>query len=287
MNQVMTEPKIPEIKAEEIQAGLEGSAVERFGESGYLIVRGLYSTDEVSRIRDAFMTAASDGPVAGLSDIPAQVDRSDPLSFYPRMMHPHKHPEMAVGQIALEYLLAPRLRGIVTALLGEESLGAQTMFYFKPPGARGQELHQDNFYLRVKPGTCLAAWLAVDDVDEENGGMKVVPGTHRDEIACPEEADTSRSFTRDYVPVPNGKSAVHANLRAGDVLFFNGSLIHGSTPNTSATRFRRSLIAHYVPRSSEQVAHWYKPLLSFAREEIAVAIANDGGPCGTTVSSPH
>ena len=202
-------------------------------------------------------------------------------------MHPHKHLDLPVGRVALDHLLSPELEPLLRALLGEEPLAAQTMFYFKPPGARGQELHQDNFYLRVSPGSCLAAWLAVDDVDEENGGMKVVPGTHRSEVGCPEEADLTTSFSADYVPVPAGKQAVHVNMRAGDVLFFNGSLIHGSTPNRSATRFRRSLIAHYVPRSSEEVAGWYKPLLTFDRTEVVKAEVGGGGPCGTVAVGPH
>jgi hypothetical protein len=32
------------------------------------------------------------------------------------------------------------------------------MIYFKAAGARGQALHQDQYYLRVNPGTCCAAW---------------------------------------------------------------------------------------------------------------------------------
>jgi phytanoyl-CoA hydroxylase len=263
------------------------TTLEQYQQEGYAVLRGLFSSDEITAIRDAFMDQARDGPVPGLSDMPKSFTPSDPLSFYPRMMNPHKHTDKAVGRLALEYLLAKRLEPILTAMLGEEPLAAQTMFYFKPPGARGQELHQDNFYLRVAPGTCVAAWLAVDDVDEENGGMKLVPGTQHQEIACPEEADPNISFTTDYVPVPAGKTAVHANLRAGDVLFFNGSVIHGSTPNSSKDRFRRSLIAHYVPRSSEEVSGWFRPLLSFDMDEIVVREALGGGPCGTAVAGPH
>ena len=155
------------------------------------------------------------------------------------------------------------------------------MFYFKPPGARGQELHQDNFYLRVAPGTCMAAWVAVDDVDAENGGMKVVPGSHREEIACPQKADPTISFTSDYVPVPDGMQAVHCDMKAGDVLFFNGSLIHGSTPNTSQDRFRRAFICHYVPASSREMSEGYHSRLTFDQREVtSIANATGGGPCG-------
>ena len=179
--------------------------------------------------------------------------RNDPLAFYPRMMNPHAQPERAVGQIARDFLLHPRLHPILRDLFGEEPAGVQTMFYFKPAGARGQELHQDNFYLRVKPGTCMAAWLAVDDVDAGNGGMKVVPGSHREDVACPQKADPAVSFTSDYVPVPDGMDggAVRHEGRRRPVLQ-RQSLIHGSTPNTSRDRFRRSLIAHYVPRPARK-----------------------------------
>ena len=69
-------------------------------------------------------------------------------------MHPHRINGLARA------LLDPRPATSWKRCSGEEPLAAQSMFYFKPPGARGQALHQDNFYLRVKPGTCVAAWIA-------------------------------------------------------------------------------------------------------------------------------
>ena len=139
-------------------------------------------------------------------------------------------------------------------------LAAQSMFYFKPPGARGQALHQDNFYLRVEPGTCVAAWIACDVIDRENGGLEVVPGTHRMDLFCPEEADAEVSFAREYVPPPPGLAAVPVDMSPGDVLFFNGSLVHGSQPNRTADRFRRSFIGHYVGRSAERIGSYYRTL---------------------------
>lgn len=260
---------------------------EQFERDGFVVLRGFCTRAKAESVRDTFMAEAKDGPVEGLSDAPGALSADDPLAKYPRMMHPHRHPEKAVGRVALEFLLDPALEPILHDLMGDEPIAAQTMFYFKPPGARGQALHQDNFYLRVKPGTCLAAWLALDVTDAENGGMMVVPGSHRLEIACPEEADPSTSFTKDYVAVPEGMEAVHITMQPGDVLFFNGSLIHGSTPNTSANRFRRSLIAHYIPAACEEVGHWYRPLMRFDHDLVTKGFSDDGGPCGMTVAAPH
>jgi phytanoyl-CoA hydroxylase len=260
----------------------------QFERDGYLIVRGFFSATEIAEIRDTFMAQNADGPVPGLSEIRTEYSPDDPLSFYPRMMNPHAHPELLVGDISRRYLLDPRLYPVLKDLLGEEPVSAQSMFYFKPPKSRGQELHQDNFYLRVKPGTCMAAWIAIDDVDPENGGMKVVPGSHKGDIVCPQKADAATSFTTDYVPIPDGLEAVPANMKAGDVLFFNGSVIHGSTPNTSTSRFRRALIFHYVPKASQELAHWYSRPMTFDGTIVSIAEATGGGPCGTAQPmGPH
>ena len=74
-------------------------------------------------------------------------------------------------------------------------------------------------------------------------------------------------------------------LKAGDVLFFNGSVIHGSTPTTSADRFRRSLIFHHVPASTVEMSHYYEAL-SFDGAKQDIATNMDGGPCGTTQELP-
>lgn len=189
----------------------------------------------------------------------------------------------------MRLMLDKRVGAILQDLFGEEAVAAQSMFYFKPAGARGQALHQDNFYLRVQPGTCMAAWTSVDDADEENGTLVVVPGSHRGDVACPQHADNERSFTGDFVAVPEGLEELTVLLKAGDVLFFNGSLIHGSYSNRSSHRFRRAFICHYVPAGSEEVSRWYQPLYRFDGAEVTISDAKGGGPCGLPdeMSTPH
>ena len=266
------------------ERGLSAEALAEFRRDGYFVLRGFYTPDEIAAIRETFMAEAENGPVEGLSEIKhggnPVYDRADPLAFYPRMTMPHMHPDKIVGRVAKSYLLDPRLHDILTEMFDDEPLAAQSMFYFKPAGARGQALHQDNFYLRVKPGTCIAAWLAVDDADAENGGMVVVPGSSDLDLTCPKKADSARSFTSDFVEVPEGLREEAVTLKAGDVLFFNGSVIHGSYPNSSADRFRRSLIAHYIPKGSVEVSNFYDTL-TFDGEKIPIAEATGGGPCGT------
>lgn len=248
-----------------------------YGENGYVVVKGLCSPDEVAQLREHFMTLRRHGSYPG--DL-AGVDTksTDPLKRYPRMIHMHRWDD-----VSLRWLLDARLNASLTRLLGREPYAVQSMLYFKPPGARGQALHQDNYYLRVQPGTCIAAWLALDDCDEANGCMQVVPGSHTWPLLCTEKADTSLSFTDVTVPLPPEQAVHPVQMEAGDVLFFNGSLVHGSYPNTTANRFRRALIGHYIEGAAEQVAEFYHPALRMDGTALELATSQGGGTCGVWV----
>ncbi|MFN3683410.1 MAG: phytanoyl-CoA dioxygenase family protein [Fimbriimonadaceae bacterium] len=245
--------------------------------NGYLMVRGLFSSEEVEDFKDHYMRMNAEGVGAGPGDL-AYLDEKDPLLRYPRILQPHRWDGKS-----LRFLLDPRLRDVLAALDGEEPLAVQTMFYFKPPGARGQAIHQDNWYLRAKPGNCLAAWLAVDACDRQNGCLQVVPGSHRLPLLCNVEADTAESFTGTQVPLPEGSELVDMEMEPGDVLFFDGNLIHGSLPNRTTDRFRRSLIGHYISACATQVASYYEPVYRFDGSIVEFRFVDEGGPCGVFV----
>jgi ectoine hydroxylase-related dioxygenase (phytanoyl-CoA dioxygenase family) len=257
--------------------------IEQFHQEGYLVVRGMFSPEEARELRDRFMEIHARAPIGEFyRHASAEEAGGDPLKLYPRVMHPHRFDELSMRR-----MLDPRIFAVLWDLFGEEPLAAQSMFYFKPPGAKGQALHQDNFYLRVKPGTCIAAWVAVDPAVRENGGLVVVPGSNRGEVFCPERADSSVSFTTEYVKPPAGLSETPVDLQPGDTLFFNGSLIHGSAPNTSRDQFRRSFICHYVPTSAREMSHWYFPLHDMEGNRVEREATAWGGPCGTEADGPH
>ncbi len=134
----------------------------------------------------------------------------------------------------------------------------------------------------------MAAWLAIDRSDEENGGMMCVPKTAELEIKCPTPSDSTLYFTTEHVEPPDGLAAEHAILDPGDVLFFNGNTIHGSGPNASVDRFRRALIFHYVPASTLEMSSYYHAL-DFEGNPVGINHNADGGPCGTPqeAKGPH
>jgi phytanoyl-CoA hydroxylase len=252
-------------------------AAERYKTDGVILLRQLISPAEIQKIRDVFMEQVESDRSLGFDD---SLSEDDVLARYPRFVHPHRHPEVEAGRLARQLMTDHRLFDVATDLLGP-AYAAQSMYYFKPPTARGQALHQDNLFLQAHPETCLAAWIAIDDCDAENGGLIVIPGSHKIQILCPEDAaDPEESFTGATIPVPEGAARVQTEMKAGDVLFFHGSLVHGSRPNRSTHRFRRSLIFHYIPQASVEVAKFYLPLITSAGDEVLISPVAEGGPCG-------
>lgn len=248
-----------------------------YDENGYLIVPQLFTPDEVASYIAHYMRLRAQGNYPGdLAGVDA--NSADPLKKYPRMIHMHRWDE-----VSLKWLIDPRLNAYLTALTGREPYAVQTMLYFKPPGARGQALHQDQYYLRVQPGTCIAAWLALDDCDEENGCLQMVPGSQNWPVLCTTPADTTVSFTDVTVPLPEGTPIVPAIMKAGDVLFFNGQIVHGSLPNRTSDRFRRALIGHYIEGQAEAVAHFYHPVLKMNGQPLELGRSPDGSMCGIWV----
>lgn len=247
---------------------------QEFDESGYAVARGLFRSEEVDALREHFMTLRHRGPYPR-DLVGVESNGRDPLRRYPRMAQMHRWDD-----ISLRWILDQRIVDCLTELVGADPYAVQTMLYFKPPGARGQALHQDNFYLRAEPGTCIAAWMALDRADEANGCMQVVPGSHRWPILCTEKADTSVSFTDVTVPVPDDQTVAAIVMEPGDVLFFNGSLVHGSFPNATEDRFRRALIGHYIQGEAQKVAQYYQPALRMDGSPLELDVSEGGGACG-------
>ncbi|CAN5467600.1 phytanoyl-CoA dioxygenase family protein [soil metagenome] len=247
-----------------------------YAEKGYALAKGMFSAAECDQLTDHYMAMIHRGG-DGWAEGDVDPTSDDPLKRYPRLLQPHRG-----EQTARDYMLDPRIRAWLHDLLGQDPFAVQTMVYFKPAGARGQALHQDQRYLRVEPGTCMAAWLVLDDTDEENGCLMVVPGSHLYQILCPGTSDPTKSFTGDEITPPPGTQAVPLPMRRGDVLFFNGQLIHGSGPNTSKDRFRRIIVGHYIVAEAQKVAHYYFPVFDMDGNEVSGLESNPwgGGPCG-------
>jgi len=253
---------------------------QQFQDDGYCVVSGLFSETEIAEIEAFFEEFKRIGPdiYEGERGYGSKYEETGSTQRQVRALHPHRH-----SKKVQDWFLNPQVGEVLAELLGRPALGVQTMYYFKPPGGKGQGMHQDNIYLLSKPATCIAAWTAIDSADVENGCLYVVPGSNKGDILCPEKGGEKwmnygdshiTKFPRERKPVP-------VPVPRGSTLFFGGNLIHGSGPNRTKDRYRRTFIGHYIDEASEQVAGFYHPVLNMAGEVVSnIAVPVGGGPCG-------
>ena len=254
---------------------------EMYQKEGYCLVDNVYSATEFDEIESFFEDFKSNKHKAFGNDISTdegweenytfRFDDIDPSKELLRAMHPHRF-----SQKVQRWHLHPKIGTILSTLLGCPALGAQTMYYYKPPQSVGQGMHQDNFYLLSTPATCVAAWTPIDDTDEGNGCLKVVRGSQNTEILCPPKEGQVNPIAE----IVEMSEVVSICMKRGQTLFFNGQLIHGSEPNKSVTRSRRTFIGHYVDSMTEKLAKFYHPILDMDGNIISdVLIDQSGGPC--------
>jgi phytanoyl-CoA hydroxylase len=257
-------------------ARISAQEVRQFREEGYCVVDGLFAPEEIAEIEAFFEDFKQRGEK--IYD-ERSYEEVDPTKSQLRAMHPHRY-----SRRVLDWFLHPDVAAVLGVLLEKPALGVQTMYYFKPPGAKGQGMHQDNFYLVASPATCIAAWTAIDAAELDNGCLYVAPGSHRRDIFCPEKSKSEpwfeygdshiNPFPRDLKPVP-------VRVPRGATMFFSGNLVHGSGPNRTQDRSRRTFIGHYIDAASEQVSKFYHPVLAMDGSVVSnVEAYAGGGPCG-------
>ena len=252
------------------------SPAQEFAAIGFYVAKSLFTSDECNFLTKHYMELRKverPGDFTGVD-----LTSTDPLRRFPRMIHMHRW-----DTVSMDWGIDSRIDRVMTELLGQSPYLVQTMLYYKPAGARGQALHQDNFYLKAQPGTCVAAWMALDDCDEENGCLQVVRGTQDLPMLCTIKADTTQSFTDVTVQLPEAMTPEPVLMKRGDVLFFNGSLIHGSYPNISTDRFRRALIGHYLTGNAERVGGFYHPIYRMDGSLVELEVSPMAEKCGTWV----
>ncbi len=229
--------------AQNISTEFSADEQTRFRESGFLICRGLIADEDVAAIR----TVAERDLVECRGDIEYECDVRYPGA--------PESPQAAGGRtvrrlrqafsrdpVFARLLKQPVLVDRLKQLLGSPvvmPLAHHNCIMTKHPRYSSDTgWHQDTRYWSFPSGDLVNVWIALTEESEENGCLRLLPGTHRAEIR-PQHLD-ERQFLR--TDTPDGRawleSAVTAELSPGDVLFFHARCFHSATRNfTDRTKF--------------------------------------------------
>ena len=169
------------------------------------------------------------------------------------------------------------------------------MLFIKSAGKPGQAWHQDEEFIPTRDRTLLGGWIALDDANTTNGGLWVIPGSHKHGIIWPQQVQNDPRFdcTVETWGFPyKDEDAIPVEVKAGAIVFFNGYLLHRSLPNFATSGYRRVLVNHYM--SAQSLLPWHQPKdgewMAIADYRDIVMIAGDDpyGWKGTEeIATPH
>lgn len=157
-----------------------------------------------------------------------------------------------------DLILTPSLLDYVEDILGPDVVCWGTTVFCKLPGdPKEVVLHQDAAYWPFTPTRTVTAWLAIDDVDEENSAMQVVPGSHRHGALDHEDLslDGTRVAKRQVVGAAGYTERYVNRLAAGQASLHSDLLLHGSPPNRSNRR-RTGLTMRYAAADVRTLPGW-------------------------------
>lgn len=208
---------------------------ESFDRDGFVVIRGFLPDDQFRELTDNLDRYIRE-VVPRLSDGDA---------FYDDRARPETLKQLArieQDPFFQAYTEHPLWKATGEELLGERVCFSGVEWFNKPPGTNHPTpAHQDNFYFCLTPPRVLTMWLALDNVDDENGCLRYVRGSHLAGIR-PHGRTKTLGFSQgvlDYGPA-DAEREVPVHARPNDLLIHHGETIHLADPNRSLSRHRRS-----------------------------------------------
>ncbi len=189
-------------------------------EQGYAILHDMLDEQELTRLRDELQpyldaTHPGEDPFMGyrtkrFGALMARSPQARDMALHPRLL------------ALLDELLLP--------LCARYQINVTDVAHLEP-GEKAQVMHRDaSFYPFQNPAplTLCATMWAISDFTRENGATWLVPGSHLWEEGR----------------VPTEEEVVQAQMPAGSMLIYTGTVFHGGGANLSDT-MRTGCILHY------------------------------------------
>jgi len=220
------------------RASLEPKSIASFEENGFLHVRGVVSEEELEILR---------GSATKITEIAANDRIANPDYTYSHLPHIEK-PVLyrvdymqAKAEAFLNLLGHPQILGLAESLQGRNMIAGLTFSMVTKSKGYGAAIpwHSDPAFCKVRNGINIGIYL--DDADESNGMLWVVPGSHKKNDYDLQELIEQHGFRLPgAIPVPT---------KAGDLVIHSEAVLHGS-PVTRSDKPRR--VVYYGVRTIEE-----------------------------------
>lgn len=237
-----------------------------FDRDGYAVIPGFLDRSEMSELLAEIERYARD-VVPGLPRDEAFYEIKGQPETFKYFKNMSRHAPYFAGMFS-----SRKFEGLAEMLLDDTRVVGQNLSLFNKPPRVGDctPAHQDGYYFHLNPCEALTLWLAVDRVDEENGCVRYVPGSHRAGMR-PHRKTATLGFSQGIADYGPGDEAREKVMRAepGDLLVHHGMTIHRADPNHS-DRTRRAIgMVYYSSRAKTDEEHHRKYQEQLERELVA------------------
>ena len=162
--------------------------------------------------------------------------------------------------------LAPRVLRALRQLYDRRPLPFQTLNF---PIGTEQKVHSDVIHFHSDPPSYMCGvWVALEDIDRQNGPLVYYPGSHRLPVVLME--DVAPAWGPDQYPKYEahieklvarlGLEPRYAVLKKGQALIWASNLLHGGSVHRDKGRTRHSQVTHYYFEGCQH----YSPLSSYS-----------------------
>ena len=222
---------------------LTDSQIQTYREQGYLNIGRTLSDVGLKIVRDEIMRAWD-----------AEKQAFDPeKTWLQNALLPDIHHH---SEVVRQYYFSGPLVTIARQMIGPNIKAATSQLTFKMLGnTQPVGWHQDNTYGEIEPYNAISSLTALDDADEENGCLVLIPGSHREGQRYWSDRNhpvTLDVDTRDGTPMP---------MKAGECLVFHCHMLHKSQGNHSKDRDRRILFLRFADADAVEVCNDRRPRL--------------------------
>ena len=144
----------------------------------------------------------------------------------------------------------------VESIIGKNILVCGTTLFIKNPNEKGYvSYHQDAKYIGLEPHNWVTAWIAVTDSNENNGCMRMWPGSHKEKIKHHNQKfDENNLLTRGQtIENISIEKTIPLVLKAGQMSLHHPKVVHGSELNKSNDRRIGFVVQSYIGTNVNQV----------------------------------
>ncbi len=229
------------------RSALPAAELASFRENGFLVIDRITSDHDVAFIRrevEALFARGAGYGEGALFDF-AGTDADEANAKLPQLLGPHRY---APALLRSEFVR--NAQAVARQILGPDVRLTQDHAIMKPPEIGGvTPWHQDEaFGDPALDYNEISFWLALQPVDDSNGCMRFVPGSHLWQVLPHAPADgDARVHALDCSGAFDPSLAVSCPLRQGGCTMHTTRTVHGAGPNHSAAPRWAYVVVFGVP----------------------------------------